>query len=128
MKQDICLPPERKQFQAQLYKCSLNAMAVKTLQDMLFNDPKILNSIPFCTTQTLLDCFEHSFQFSGLFNSSIGLRTALNKMGYMSQIPNLLKIETSSAQSLLDMLIKMQEKGLLQDRFFGYIRLTQTMS
>jgi brefeldin A-inhibited guanine nucleotide-exchange protein len=128
MKQDICLPPERKQFQAQLYKCGLNAMAVKTLQDMLFNDPKILNSIPFCTAQTLLDCFEHSFQFSGLFNSSIGLRTALNKMGYMSQIPNLLKIETSSAQSLLDMLIKMQEKGLLQDRFFGYIRLTQTMS
>jgi hypothetical protein len=81
-------------------------LAVQSLQDVLFTD-EVFVSIPATHLFTLMDCFHKSYKFSAVFNSCMGLRVALHKGGFMAQIPNLLKIETMSAEFYLLLLTKL---------------------
>lgn len=109
LKQPLPPPPDRKEFQKLVPKCSLHSVAVQTLQDVLStgNNETVICSIPGVSLLRLMDCFRKSHRFASDFNECIGLRNALHKMGYMTQVPNLLKIETTSANFYLDTLIKL---------------------
>jgi brefeldin A-inhibited guanine nucleotide-exchange protein len=100
-------PPERKEFQKQISKCALNSLVVQTLQDVISSNDEVFSCIPAKHLFKLMDCFQKSYNFSAVFNSCIGLRNTLHKSGYMAQVPNLLKIETMSAQFYLALLMKL---------------------
>lgn len=101
-------PPERKEFQKQVPKCALLSVAVQALQDVLSCGPEdvVFKSMPAKYLFLIMDCFQKSYQFSSVFNCSLGLRNALHKGGYMAQVPNLLTIETNSAEFYLTLLMK----------------------
>ena len=100
-------PLDRKEFQKLIPKCALHSTAVQTLHEvMTFNDNLVFKKMPIVHLLNVIECFHKSYRFSHVFNESQGLRQALQRMGYMNQVPNLLKIETLSAQSHLSLLTK----------------------
>lgn len=50
---------------------------------------------------------DHSYQFARSFNDDKELRTGLWKVGFMKHLPNLLKQESSSASTLVHVLLRM---------------------
>ncbi|KAJ3359472.1 guanine nucleotide exchange protein for ADP-robosylation factor [Kappamyces sp. JEL0680] len=106
--------PDRKDFQRQLSKCVTHLMVVQTLQDVLASghDDSVYKSIPNEEFLMLLDCFKSSYHLAHTFNESMELRTALYKLGYMKQLPNLLKQETMSVNAYLVFLIKLASDPL----------------
>ncbi|KAI8905469.1 hypothetical protein EDD86DRAFT_257459 [Gorgonomyces haynaldii] len=96
-------PLDKKEFQKQLVKCAQQAMVLQTLQDVL--DPQVLGKMPPKHLFFVMDDILKSYRFANVFNDCLGLRQAVNKMGYMNQVPNLLKIETGAAQFYLQCLL-----------------------
>ena len=84
-------------------------MVIQTLQDLLSSgqNDEIFKIIPNKDLFRLIDCFQSSYDLARTFNESMELRQALFKMGYMKQLPNLLKQETLSANAYLTLLIKL---------------------
>ncbi|KAJ3127571.1 guanine nucleotide exchange protein for ADP-robosylation factor [Nowakowskiella sp. JEL0407] len=60
----------------------------------------------------LLDCLERSYTFARKFNSDLELRMQLYKMGFMKQLPNLLRQETSSVSTYIMVMVKMHSDPL----------------
>jgi brefeldin A-inhibited guanine nucleotide-exchange protein len=82
-------------------------MVVQTLQDALSTNDIVYTLIPNNQLIRLVDCFKSSYQLAHAFNECMELRTALFKLGYMKQLPNLLKQETLSVNAYLVFLIKL---------------------
>lgn len=101
-------PPDRKEFAKNISKCVLHLLVVQTLQDVLSTGPDdiVYKSMPDNHLLKLLDCLEGSYKLANVFNESMELRQALFKMGYMKQLPNLLKQETLAVNAYLILLIK----------------------
>eukprot|EP00123_Amoebidium_parasiticum_P018332 comp24173_c0_seq3/m.44171 comp24173_c0_seq3/g.44171 ORF comp24173_c0_seq3/g.44171 comp24173_c0_seq3/m.44171 type:complete len:1874 (-) comp24173_c0_seq3:308-5929(-) len=59
--------------------------------------------------KVLLDCLRESHEFAKAFNGNNKLRTALWKAGFMKQLPNLLKQETTSLHASLGVLFRVYE-------------------
>jgi len=98
--------PEKKDFQRIIVKCVLHLLLIQTLNEIL---------LPYTTYQniqtehllTLTNCLQQSFIFAHNFNANIELRTQLFRMGFMKQMPNLLKQETTSVSTFLTIYIRM---------------------
>jgi brefeldin A-inhibited guanine nucleotide-exchange protein len=68
---------------------------------------KIFRSLTQEQLFVLVDCLERSFRFAKAFNSDMDLRVSLYKMGFMKQLPNLLKQETGSVGVVIGILMRM---------------------
>jgi brefeldin A-inhibited guanine nucleotide-exchange protein len=101
-------PPDRKEFQKQISKCVLHLLVAQTLHDVLATGPNdiVYKSLPNEQLLCLLSCFQSSYHMARGFNECLELRQCLFKMGYMKQLPNLLKQETQCANSYLSFLLK----------------------
>ncbi|KND00748.1 uncharacterized protein SPPG_03863 [Spizellomyces punctatus DAOM BR117] len=101
--------PQRSEFQQIIVKCVLHLLVIQTLQEVLTSGPEdaVYQSLSSKNLFTLIDCLERSYRFARAFNGDMDLRMALYRMGFMRQLPNLLKQETSSVSSYLGVLIKM---------------------
>ena len=102
--------PERKDFPAIISKCVLHLLVIQTLQEVLdsgIDKKAVYNALSSKHLFVLLDCLEKSYRFSKAFNEEMELRMALYRMGFMKQLPNLLKQETSSVLIYLSILIRM---------------------
>jgi brefeldin A-inhibited guanine nucleotide-exchange protein len=66
----------------------------------------VYHALPNPQLMQLLDCFASSYQLAHVFNETMPLRESLFKMGYMKQLPNLLKQETMSVNVYLTFLVK----------------------
>ncbi|KAI9105732.1 hypothetical protein DFS34DRAFT_27501 [Phlyctochytrium arcticum] len=101
--------PQKKEFQQIIVKCVLHLLVIQTLQEVLTSGPEgaVYKSLSSQNLFTLIDCLERSYRFARAFNGDMELRMALYRMGFMKQLPNLLKQETSSVSSYLGVLIKM---------------------
>lgn len=101
--------PQKKEFQQIIVKCVLHLLVIQTLQEVLTSGPEdaVYRSLSSHNLFTLIDCLERSYRFAREFNGDMELRMALYRMGFMKQLPNLLKQETSSVSSYLGALIKM---------------------
>lgn len=63
--------------------------------------------MPAAQLLRLTSVLEDSYDFSKRFNADKELRVALWKVGFMKQLPNLLKQESSSAATLVHILVRM---------------------
>ncbi|PWN50495.1 hypothetical protein IE53DRAFT_368864 [Violaceomyces palustris] len=100
-------PSERRRaFKQIIVKCVLQLLLIETTHELLQND-EVYNTIPADQLLRLTRVLEESYRFSKRFNADKELRMALWKVGFMKQLPNLLKQESSSAATLVHVLVRM---------------------
>ncbi|KAJ3387493.1 guanine nucleotide exchange protein for ADP-robosylation factor [Entophlyctis sp. JEL0112] len=109
--------PEKSDFQGIILKCVLHLLAVQTLHEILTvssdgntssKDPDgVYHALSAKNLLVLLGCFERSYRFAEAFNKNTELRLTLFRMGFMKQLPNLLKQEVASVTAYLSVLFKM---------------------
>ncbi|OCH90953.1 hypothetical protein OBBRIDRAFT_887302 [Obba rivulosa] len=107
-KTDVKLSPSdrRKIFKQIIVKCVLQLLLIETTNDLLRNDD-VYNTMPPEHLLRLMGVLDHSYQFARMFNEDKELRTGLWKVGFMKHLPNLLKQESSSASTLVHVLLRM---------------------
>ncbi|UZJ52020.1 hypothetical protein CBS101457_001340 [Exobasidium rhododendri] len=96
----------RRIFKQIIVKCVLQLLLIETTNELL-SKGLVYDLIPSKELLRLTGVLENSFKFSRKFNSDKELRTALWKVGFMRQLPNLLKQESSSASTLMNVLTRM---------------------
>lgn len=102
----ISLSDRRRIFRQIIVKCVLQLLLIETTNDLLRND-EVYNTIPPEHLLRLMGVLDHSYQFARMFNEDKELRTGLWKVGFMKHLPNLLKQESSSASTLVHVLLRM---------------------
>jgi len=100
------LNDRRRIFKQIIVKCVLQLLLIETTNDLLRND-EVYKMIPPEQLLKLMGVLDHSYQFARLFNEDKELRTGLWKVGFMKHLPNLLKQESSSAATLVHILLRM---------------------
>ncbi|KAI8082976.1 uncharacterized protein BX664DRAFT_284806 [Halteromyces radiatus] len=103
----LTISPERhSKFQQVIVRCVLQLMLIQTVNDLLSKD-NVYCAYPSLHLMKLMGCLEHSFHFAKKFNLDTELRMALWQFGFMKQLPNLLKQETSSGGCYVSVLMRM---------------------
>ncbi|EIW61429.1 Arf family guanine nucleotide exchange factor SEC7 [Trametes versicolor FP-101664 SS1] len=102
----MSLNERRRIFRQIIVKCVLQLLLIETTNDLLRND-EVYNTIPPEHLLRLMGILDHSYQFARMFNEDKELRTGLWKVGFMKHLPNLLKQESSSASTLVHVLLRM---------------------
>ncbi|KIK65294.1 hypothetical protein GYMLUDRAFT_38736 [Collybiopsis luxurians FD-317 M1] len=100
------LTERRRIFKQIIVKCVLQLLLIETTNDLLRNE-NVYNTIPPEQLLKLMGVLDHSYQFARSFNEDKDLRTGLWKVGFMKHLPNLLKQESSSASTLVHVLLRM---------------------
>ncbi|KAF0477927.1 Sec7-domain-containing protein [Gigaspora margarita] len=95
-----------KEFNKIIMKCLLQLLLIDTVNEFLSNDT-VYESVPAVHLLIIGECLDKSYSFARKFNEDKELRVALWKIGFMKQLPNLLKQESSSASCYLDLLRRM---------------------
>ncbi len=98
----------RRIFKQIIVKCVLQLLLIDTTNELLSN-AAIYERVPPDQLLRLLNALQESHDFAKRFNANKELRMALWKVGFMKQLPNLLKQESSSAATLVAVLVKMHE-------------------
>ncbi|KAF7301642.1 Guanine nucleotide exchange factor [Mycena indigotica] len=96
----------RRVFKQIIVKCVLQLLLIETTNDLLRNDD-VYRMIPPEHLLRLMGVLDHSYQFARSFNEDKELRTGLWKVGFMKHLPNLLKQESSSAATLVNVFLRM---------------------
>ena len=105
--------PEKIEFHGLIVKCVLHLLVIQTLQEVLIHVDEPSRRVRIFPTMTTLHILrlvgdlDRSYQFARAFNSDMELRVALYRMGFMKQLPNLLKQETSSVTAYVTILVNM---------------------
>ncbi|PKI83678.1 guanine nucleotide exchange protein for ADP-robosylation factor [Malassezia vespertilionis] len=97
----------RHVFKQIIVKCVLQLLLIETTNALL-QEQSVYKAIPVVQLLRLTQALEDSYRFSRRFNADRGLRTALWKVGFMKQLPNLLKQESTSASTLVHVYLQMQ--------------------
>ncbi|KAG6854759.1 hypothetical protein C0991_001186 [Blastosporella zonata] len=100
------LTERRRIFKQIIVKCVLQLLLIETTNDLLRNN-RVYTTIPPEQLLRLMGVLDHSYQFARMFNDDKELRTGLWKVGFMKHLPNLLKQESSSAATLVHVLLQM---------------------
>lgn len=118
------LATRRRIFRQIIVKCVLQLLLIEMTNELLRNDD-VYNTIPPDQLLRLMGVLDHSYQFARSFNDDKELRTGLWKVGtrnriyhithvalnvfsgFMKHLPNLLKQESSSAATLVHVLLRM---------------------
>ncbi len=118
------LATRRRIFRQIIVKCVLQLLLIEMTNELLRNDD-VYNTIPPDQLLRLMGVLDHSYQFARSFNDDKELRTGLWKvgkypikailnvtftstfLGFMKHLPNLLKQESSSAATLVHVLLRM---------------------
>ncbi|KAF9009101.1 hypothetical protein BDQ17DRAFT_1349527 [Cyathus striatus] len=100
------LSERRRIFKQIIVKCVLQLLLIETTNDLLRNND-VYGTIPPDQLLRLMGVLDHSYQFARMFNEDKDLRTGLWKVGFMKHLPNLLKQESSSASTLVHVLLQM---------------------
>jgi brefeldin A-inhibited guanine nucleotide-exchange protein len=116
----------RRVFKQIIVKCVLQLLLIETTHELLQNQ-EVYSTIPPEQLLRLMAELDHSYQFARSFNGDRELRTGLWKVGmsirikfkgvtpfindalvgFMKHLPNLLKQESSSAATLVNILLRM---------------------
>ncbi|EGF98164.1 uncharacterized protein MELLADRAFT_46109 [Melampsora larici-populina 98AG31] len=98
---------ERKRvFRQIIVKCVLQLLLIETTNELL-NNVEVYELIPPAQLLRLLSEVDSSYRFAKRFNADKELRLGLWKVGFMKQLPNLLKQESSSAVTLVQVLLRL---------------------
>jgi len=96
----------RRVFKQIIVKCVLQLLLIETTSDLLRNE-SFYRAMPPDQLLKLMGVLDHSYQFARMFNDDKELRTGLWKVGFMKHLPNLLKQESSSAATLVHILLRL---------------------
>lgn len=96
----------KKEFKQLIVKCVLQLLMIDTVAE-LFGSDEVYVAIPSEELLALMQTLRRSFEFAKKFNNDRELRMRLWKIGFMKQLPNLLKQETSSAATYINILLRM---------------------
>ncbi|KAA1073441.1 guanine nucleotide exchange protein for ADP-robosylation factor [Puccinia graminis f. sp. tritici] len=96
----------KKVFRQIIVKCVLQLLLVETVNELLCNT-EVYHRIPPASMLRLLAEIDSSYRFAKKFNADKELRMGLWKVGFMKQLPNLLKQESCSAVTLIRVLSKL---------------------
>lgn len=110
--------PTRKEFPKIIVKCVLHLVVIQTLYRILTCPKRDEIYTTFSQKHVFLlgDALYQSYIFAQKFNEALPLRQALHQMGFMKQLPNLVKQETSSVACYLILLSKMYNDNSPQQR------------
>ncbi|WRT67630.1 uncharacterized protein IL334_004602 [Kwoniella shivajii] len=104
--QTITYGEQRRIFKQIIVKCVLQLLLIETTHELLQND-EVYNTIPAEHLLRFMGVLDDSWRFARKFNANKELRMKLWKVGFMKQLPNLLKQESSSAATLINVLLRM---------------------
>jgi brefeldin A-inhibited guanine nucleotide-exchange protein len=101
--------PHKKDFEHIISVCVQHLLVLQTLSDILNSgsDFAVYRSLDLQHLNKFLAFFECSYLFAKEFNDNLEIRNALFQMGFMKNLPNLLKQETSSVSIYLTLLNRM---------------------
>lgn len=100
-------PADRKRiFRQIIVKCVLQLLLIETTHELLQNEG-VYTTIPPTELLRLMSALDDSYRFSRKFNADKDLRMALWKVGFMRDLPNLLRQESTSAATLVNVLLRM---------------------
>ncbi|KZO91151.1 hypothetical protein CALVIDRAFT_542103 [Calocera viscosa TUFC12733] len=105
---DITAAQRKQTFKQIIVKCVLQLLLIETTHELLQND-EVYSTIPPEHMLRLMAVLDQSYQFARDFNADEDLRKGLWKAGFMKHLPNLLKQESSSAATLVKILLRMYE-------------------
>lgn len=98
---------ERKRiFRQIIVKCVLQLLLIETTSELLLNE-QVYNTIPPSELLRLMASLDESYRFAKRFNEDKDLRMDLWKVGFMRVLPNLLRQESTSASTLVKVLMHM---------------------
>ncbi|BFZ56412.1 guanine nucleotide exchange protein for ADP-robosylation factor [Savitreella phatthalungensis] len=102
------VPSSRKrEFNALIVKCVLQLLLIEAVAELLTKHTHVYSAMPTDAMLLILDLLRGSWAFAGKFNADRDLRVSLWRMGFMRQMPNLLRQEVASAHAYLRVLMKL---------------------
>jgi len=96
----------RRFFNKIITNCVLQLLMIETVNELFSNDA-VYAQIPSPELLRLMGLLKTSYQFAKKFNSNKDLRMRLWREGFMKQPPNLLKQESGSAATYVNILFRM---------------------
>ena len=96
----------RRVFRQIIVKCVLQLLLIETTHELLQNSG-VYTTIPPDQLLRLMGSLDDSYRFARKFNADKDLRMALWKVGFMRDLPNLLRQESTSAATLVNVLLRM---------------------
>ncbi|GAA5875344.1 hypothetical protein JCM3774_005784 [Rhodotorula dairenensis] len=96
----------RRVFRQIIVKCVLQLLLIETTHELLQHD-RVYKTIPPGELLRLMAALDESYRFARKFNADKDLRMALWKVGFMRDLPNLLRQESTSAATLVNVLLRM---------------------
>ncbi|KAK4046554.1 guanine nucleotide exchange protein for ADP-robosylation factor [Microbotryomycetes sp. JL201] len=102
----LAVPDRRRVFRQIIVKCVLQLLLIETTSELLQNEA-VYTTIPPSQLLRLMASLDESYRFARKFNADKDLRMALWKVGFMRDLPNLLRQESTSAATLVNVLLRM---------------------
>lgn len=96
----------RRLFNRIITNCVLQLLMIETVHELFSND-NVYDEIPSVELLRLMGLLKKSYQFAKKFNEDKDLRMQLWRQGFMKQPPNLLKQESGSAATYVNILFRM---------------------
>ena len=96
----------RKFFNKIITRCVLQLLMIETVNELFSND-SVYAQIPSSELLRLMSLLKGSYSFAKRFNNNKELRMRLWREGFMKQPPNLLKQESGSAATYVNILVRM---------------------
>ncbi|ETS83417.1 hypothetical protein PFICI_05293 [Pestalotiopsis fici W106-1] len=106
-KQPVVVTAARRRFFNRIIsRCVLQLLMIETVNELFSNDD-VYKQIPSMELLRLMALLKKSFMFARRFNNDKELRMRLWREGFMKQPPNLLKQESGSAATYIQILFRM---------------------
>ncbi|KAK2745668.1 guanine nucleotide exchange protein for ADP-robosylation factor [Myotisia sp. PD_48] len=102
----IVTSARRQYFNHIITNCVLQLLMIETVNELFSNDA-VYAEIPSNELLRLMALLKKSYQFAKKFNGAKELRIQLWRQGFMKQPPNLLKQESGSAATYVNILFRM---------------------
>ena len=96
----------RRFFNKIITRCVLQLLMIETVNELFSNDA-VYAQIPSSELLRLMSLLKGSYSFAKRFNNNQELRRRLHREGFMKQQPNLLKQESGSAATYVNILVRM---------------------
>ena len=96
----------RRFFNKIITRCVLQLLMIETVHELFSNDA-VYAQIPSSELLRLMSLLKGSYSFAKRFNNNKDLRMRLWREGFMKQPPNLLKQESGSAATYVNILVRM---------------------
>ena len=96
----------RRFFNKIITRCVLQLLMIETVNELFSNDA-VYAQIPSSELLRLMSLLKGSYSFAKRFNNNKELRMRLWREGFMKQPPNLLKQESGSAATYVNILVRM---------------------